>query len=145
MRGSMEARLFDKTWTAYPFYVEYKCSRDSSVSSYGVDDRGSILGRIRIFFFRHRFQTGSGSHQPPIQWVPATLFAGIKQAGREADHSPHSRVQVKYMWCYTSTSLYIFMAWCLVKHRASFPLSFRPGNNWFIPFHNVNNMEQNPS
>jgi len=37
--------------------------------------------------------------------------------GREADHSPPSHVKVKNVLSYTSTTPYIFMAWCLVKHR----------------------------
>jgi hypothetical protein len=39
---------------------------------------------------------------------------------READHSPPSRAEVKNAWNYTSTLPYVFMVWCLVKHRANF-------------------------
>jgi hypothetical protein len=39
------------------------------------------------------------------------------QLGHEADHSPPSSAQVKNAWSYTSTPQYIFMAWCLIKHR----------------------------
>jgi hypothetical protein len=45
---------------------------------------------------------------------------GVKRPGREADHSPPSSVEVKNAWSYTSTPQYIFMAWCLVKHRDNF-------------------------
>jgi hypothetical protein len=47
---------------------------------------------------------------------------GLKQLGREADHSPPSSAEVKNAWSYTSTPHYIFMAWCLVKHRDNFIL-----------------------
>jgi hypothetical protein len=53
--------------------------------------------------------------QPPIQWVPGTLSPRIKRPGREADHSPTSRAEVKNAWSYSCTPLYVFMAWCLVK------------------------------
>jgi hypothetical protein len=36
-----------------------------------------------------------GPTQRPIQWVPGTLFLGVKRPGREADHSPPSSAEVK--------------------------------------------------
>jgi len=48
----------------------------------------------------------------PIQWVP-----GVKMPGREAHHSPPCSAEVTNWWSYTPTPQYIFMAWCLVKHR----------------------------
>jgi hypothetical protein len=36
-----------------------------------------------------------GPTQPPIQWIPGSLFLGIKRPGREADHSPRSSAEVK--------------------------------------------------
>jgi hypothetical protein len=50
-----------------------------------------------------------GSTRPPIKWVPG-LFPGVKRQGREADHSPPTSAEVKKMWIYTSTPLYVFMA-----------------------------------
>jgi hypothetical protein len=47
----------------------------------------------------HRVQTGSGA-----QWVPGTLYLGVKRRWREADHSPPSSAEVKNAWSYTSTS-----------------------------------------
>jgi hypothetical protein len=49
--------------------------------------------------------------QPPIQWVPGALSPGVKQPGREADHSPPTGAEVKKMWIYTSTPPYTFMAY----------------------------------
>jgi hypothetical protein len=40
--------------------------------------------------------------------------------GSEADHSPPSSAEVKNEWNYTSTPQYVFMVWCLVKHRDNF-------------------------
>jgi hypothetical protein len=48
------------------------------------------------------------------------LSLGEKRPGREADHSPPSSAEVNNAWSYTSTPQYIFMAWCLVKHRDNF-------------------------
>jgi hypothetical protein len=42
---------------------------------------------------------------------------GVKRPGREADHSLPSSAEVKNAWSCTSTRQYVFMAWCLVKHR----------------------------
>jgi hypothetical protein len=65
---------------------------------YGLDDRGS---RVRfptgdgIFLFTTAFRTALEPTQPPIQWVPGALSLGVKQPGREADHSPPSSAEVK--------------------------------------------------
>jgi hypothetical protein len=34
-----------------------------------------------FFFFNHRVQTGSGAHQPPIQWVPVLFPWGLGGRG----------------------------------------------------------------
>jgi len=39
--------------------------------------------------------------QPPIQRVPWALSLEIKRPGREADHSPSYRAEVKNDWSYT--------------------------------------------
>jgi len=36
-----------------------------------------------------------GPTQPAIQWVPGTLFLGVKRPGREADHSPLYSAEVR--------------------------------------------------
>jgi hypothetical protein len=67
------------------------------------------------------------------------LSPELKRLGREADHSPPTSAQVKKTWTYTSTPPYVFMAWCLVKHRENFTFylegtkllnhNFRSGNS----------------
>jgi hypothetical protein len=47
---------------------------------------------------------------PPIRWVPGALSLGVKRPGREADHSPPTRAEIKKTWVYTSTPPYVFMA-----------------------------------
>jgi hypothetical protein len=90
-------------------------SRDSSVGTvtdYGLDDR--MIGvRFLVgagnFSFHHRVQTASGAHQPTIQWVSRALSLGVKRPGREANHSPPSRADVKecvelYLHSHTTSS-----------------------------------------
>jgi hypothetical protein len=65
-------------------------------------------------------RTALGTTQPSIQWVPGAVSLGLKRPSHEADHSPPSSAKVKNAWSYTSTPEYVFMAWCLVKHRDKF-------------------------
>jgi hypothetical protein len=51
-------------------------------------------------------------------------YPGGKRPGREAAHSPPSSAEVRNVWSYTSTPQYVFMVWCLVKHRDNFFLHF---------------------
>jgi hypothetical protein len=65
-----------------------------------------------------------GSTQPPAQWVPGVLSLGVKLPGREADYSPPFSAEIKNAWSCTSIPQYVFMAWCLVKHRDNFAFTF---------------------
>jgi hypothetical protein len=49
----------------------------------------------------------------------------VKRPKREADHSPPSSADVKNAWSFISTPQYVFMAWCLVKHRDNFTFTYR--------------------
>jgi hypothetical protein len=80
--------------------------------------------RLGIFLFTTASRTALGPTQPPIQWVPGVPSLEVKRPGREADHSPTSSAEVKNAWSYTSTPLYVFMAWCLVKHRDNCTFTF---------------------
>jgi hypothetical protein len=71
-------------------------------------------------FFITVFRTILGPTQPPIQREPGVLSLGVKRLGREADHSPPYSAKMKNECSYTSTSQYVFMARCLVKHRNNF-------------------------
>jgi hypothetical protein len=53
-----------------------------------------------------------GPKQLHIHWVPS-----VKWQGRDYDHSPPCSAEVRNAWSYTSTSLYVSMLWCLIKHR----------------------------
>jgi hypothetical protein len=88
-----------------------------------------FLSGLGIFLFTTASRTALGPTQPPIQWVPGALSLGVKRPGHEADHSPPSSAEVKDEWSCTSTLLYVFMAWCLIKHRDNFTLIFF---NWLL-------------
>jgi hypothetical protein len=48
------------------------------------------------------------------------VSTGKKVTMCEADHSPPYSAEIKNNWNYASTLTYIFMVWCLIKHRANF-------------------------
>jgi hypothetical protein len=75
---------------------------------------------------RSRFSSQQGPSRPGQHWCPPTLLSsgyrgaltpGIKQKGREADHSPASSDKVKNAWSYTSTPPNVYIAWCLIKQE----------------------------
>jgi len=49
--------------------------------------------------------------------VPVDLSLGVKRSGREAHHSPPCSAEIRNVLSYTSTLQYIFVEWCLIKHR----------------------------
>jgi len=57
--------------------------------------------------------------QPSIKWVLWALIPGVKQPGLEVDHSPPSSTKLNKC-SYTSTSQYVLMTCCLIKHRDNF-------------------------
>jgi hypothetical protein len=103
-------------------------SRDSSVGialGYGLHDRGVLGFHFRrglgIFLFTTVSRTAQGPTRPPIQWILEALSPGVKRPGREADHSPPTSARSR-MHGAIPPSQYLFMTWCLVKHRDNFTL-----------------------
>jgi hypothetical protein len=68
----------------------------------------------------HRVQNGSGAHPASYPMGNGGSFPGVKRPESEADQSHPSSAEVKNAWSYNSTPQYVFMAWCLVKHRGNF-------------------------
>jgi hypothetical protein len=62
---------------------------------YGLDGRGLIPGRVKIFLLSVVPRPALGPIQSLMQWIPAAISLGVKQPDREADHSPPSSVDVK--------------------------------------------------
>jgi hypothetical protein len=100
--------------------------RDSSVGialGCGLDDRSSRVrfpAGLGIFLFTTASRTALVPIEPPIQWVPEALSLGVKRSAREADHSPPSNAEVQECVALYLLPQYVFMAWCLVKHRDNF-------------------------
>jgi hypothetical protein len=96
-------------------------------TDYELDDESSgvqFLARAGNFSLLHCIQPCSGAY-PPIPNGYWELFPwGRMWPKHEADHSTSPSVKVKNAWHYTSTPLYIFVAWCLVKHRDTFTFTF---------------------
>jgi hypothetical protein len=63
----------------------------------GFDSRRGL----GIFLFT-AFRQALGPTEPPIQWVSEAVSLGVKQPGREGDHSPPSSAYVKNAWRYNS-------------------------------------------
>jgi hypothetical protein len=58
---------------------------------------------LGILLFTTAFRPALEPTQPPVQWVTGALSLGLRQPGRETDHSPSSTPEVKNVWSYTST------------------------------------------
>jgi hypothetical protein len=115
-------------WPSFPQDVEFSVytikhkSRDNSVGielGYGLNDQGSRIRfpvRAGNFSLHHRVQNGSRAH--PVSYPMGTKgsFRGVKATGAWSWPLPSS-AEVKNAWSYTSTPQYVFMEWCLVKHR----------------------------
>jgi hypothetical protein len=50
---------------------------------------------LGIFLFNTASRMALKPTQPPIQWVPDSLYLWVERPGREADHSPPSSAKVK--------------------------------------------------
>jgi hypothetical protein len=85
-----------------------------------------IMGYIMLSFRRIWVSMGVVRH--PVSYPTGTRypFPGVKRPAREADHSPPSSAEVKNAWSYNSTPQYVFIAWCLVKHRDNFTFTSVP-------------------
>jgi hypothetical protein len=80
-------------------------SVDGIATGYGFEwRRCRVPAPVGSRIFTSLYQTGCGSIQPPIHWVPRALSPGAKRQGREADHSPPTSAEVKKTWSYTSIS-----------------------------------------
>jgi len=76
-----------------------------------------------FFYLCHCIQTGSGVHPAFCTMGTMALSPKVQQQVPEVDHSPPSSVKVKNAWGYSLAPPYIFMGWCLIKHKDNFTFS----------------------
>jgi hypothetical protein len=74
---------------------------------------------VDFFSPHHRIQTGSGADPDSYPMGTGSPYFWDKAAG-ECRWPLPSSAEIKNAWSYTSTPQYVFMAWCLVKHRDNF-------------------------
>jgi hypothetical protein len=85
----------------------------SKMTSYGLDDKGSIPGRSTDSYLRRRVLIGSGAHPASCPMGATGYFPEGKQPKREANHSLPFAAVVKNAWSFTFSPPYAFVAWCL--------------------------------
>jgi hypothetical protein len=95
------------------------CTYFCQYSDWATGWTTGVLFPVRQGFFL--FSTASrpalGPAHSPIQWVRGgVLSPEVKPPELGADHSPHSSAGIS-AGNYTFTPPYVFMAWCLPKHR----------------------------
>jgi hypothetical protein len=86
-----------------------------------------------IFLSSTASRPALGPTQPPIQWVSGATSPG--QSDRSVKLTSHLHLAPR--WRYTSTPQYVFMAWCLVKHRDNFTFTFRSVSFYITTFDKV--------
>jgi hypothetical protein len=79
------------------FFLPF-CSLSNWLRDGRPRSRSSSPGRGKNFLFSTSSWLATGSTQPPIQWLRWVLSPGLKQLGRESDHSIPSIAEVKNMW-----------------------------------------------
>jgi hypothetical protein len=61
-----------------------------------------------------------GPIQPPIQWVLGALSLGVKWPGMKLTTHLHIVPRSRMCGAIPPFPQYVFLAWCLVKHRDNF-------------------------
>jgi hypothetical protein len=88
-------------------------SRDKSV---GIATRYGLNGEVRLpagargYLCSPTSRPALGPTQPPMSWVPRALSPGIKQPGRQDDHTASYNGGVENMWNYSSSPPHAKMA-----------------------------------
>jgi hypothetical protein len=76
----------------YSGYIMWLCTKISDATVYPQAYIGTV-----------HFSNPGHSRNTSYPMLPQALSLGVKQQGREADHSPPTIAEVKKTWFYTST------------------------------------------
>jgi hypothetical protein len=86
---------------------------------YRMYDRGigvRFPAGARDFSFLHSTQIGSWDYPASYPMCSGESFSGDKATRAWSWPLTPSSAEVKNSWSYTSTTLYVLVAWCLLKH-----------------------------
>jgi hypothetical protein len=97
----------------------------------GFDSRRGLEN----FLFTTASRTALGPTQPPIQWVTGALSLGVKLT-THINLVPRSRMR----GAIPPFPQYVFMAWCLVKHRDNFTFCLLPSAVRNMQYSSYNNL-----
>jgi len=75
---------------------------------------------VGFFLFSTAFRLALGPTQPPIQWVSGAHTLGVKLMGRKLTAHLHPVPRLRLHGAVHPLLRYIFVVWCLVKHRDNF-------------------------
>jgi hypothetical protein len=75
----------------------------------------------------HQMQTNFGAYPAPSRYATSAPSQRIKLKGRDSDHSLPSSAEVMNVWRYTSTTIHVFTARCVVE-ESPLPLPSNTGH-----------------
>jgi hypothetical protein len=78
---------------------------DSKATGWEIKDRSSVPVRVNCSFFATSRPT-----KPPCQWLSGGKFQSVKSLKRESDHFPPLNAELKNVWNFTSTALWVYKA-----------------------------------
>jgi hypothetical protein len=84
-------------------------------SGWTTDKPGFGSRQGKRFSILQNVKTGCGAHPPSHQMDTGVPYPGVKQPGREANHSPPSSADIKNAWSCNSTPPNVFMEWFLIN------------------------------
>ena len=84
----------------------------------------SIPSGAEVLLFFQNLYTSPGNHHTCCSVGTGAISMGVKWPGHEADHLRPSCAKINSTCSFTSFPPYVFMAWCLMKHKDFFTFIF---------------------
>jgi hypothetical protein len=83
----------------------------------GSKRRDPIPGRGKRFSLFKNVHSSPGANTTSYSMDVMDSFLRGKVSRAKVDHSSPSSAEIKNAWSYTSIPSYVFLVWCLIKHR----------------------------